>query len=81
MADTKLNYELTIEQLEKEIEALQSRNAFQDDVIEQLNHELAIHREQIAELTLQMKLLATKLKESNTSQIVKLEDEPPPPHY
>ena len=81
MANTKLDQQLIIKQLENEIEALQSRNAFQDDVIDQLNHELAIHREQIAELTLQMKLLATKLKESNTSQIAKLEDESPPPHY
>ena len=71
----------TIKLLEQSIEALESRNAFQDDVIEQLNRELAIHQEEIANLKQQLKLIATRLKESQPQSVAKLEDEPPPPHY
>ncbi|GLX78932.1 protein SlyX [Thalassotalea insulae] len=72
---------LTIEQLEQSIEALESRNAFQDDVIEQLNHELAVHQEEITNLKLQLKLIATRLKEAQPNMSDKQELEPPPPHY
>ena len=44
MADRPL---ITIEHLEKSIESLETRNAFQDDIIEQLNKELSIHQEEI----------------------------------
>lgn len=81
MVDTSIKQQQAIASLEQEIEALQSRNAFQDDVIDQLNNELAIHREQIAEITLQLTLLANKIKDSNDGQIGKAEDEPLPPHY
>jgi len=72
---------LTIEQLEQSVEALESRNAFQDDVIEQLNNELAVHQEEIANLKIQLKLIATRLKETQPNTMGKVEDEPPPPHY
>ncbi len=72
---------LSIEQLEQSIEALESRNAFQDDIIEQLNNELAIHQEEISNLKIQLQLIATRLKESQPSGFGKMEDEPPPPHY
>ncbi len=67
--------------LEQSIEALESRNAFQDDIIEQLNQELTIHQEQIAELKVQLKFLATRIKDGSAENIGKLEQEPPPPHY
>ena len=35
--------------LEERINALESRNLFQDDVIEQLSEELAVHQTQLAE--------------------------------
>ncbi|WP_448569403.1 SlyX family protein [Thalassotalea ganghwensis] len=80
MADKPID--LTIEYLESKIETLESRNAFQDDVIEQLNHELAIHQSQIGELKAQLQLLAKRIKESNQQTgISRPEDEPPPPHY
>ncbi|WP_206483227.1 SlyX family protein [Thalassotalea sp. G2M2-11] len=72
---------VTIKQLEQSIEALESRNAFQDDVIEQLNHELTIHQEEITNLKIQLKLIATRLKESQPQSTDKQEIEPPPPHY
>ena len=70
-----------VAQLEQSIEALESRNAFQDDVIEQLNHELTIHQEQIAELKIQLQLVVNKIKDNSADTVVKQEQEPPPPHY
>lgn len=70
-----------MEQLAKSVEALESRNAFQDDIIEQLNNELTIHQNEISEIKNQLKLLATRLKSSSTDNEVSTGIEPPPPHY
>lgn len=78
MADSSID---TIKQLEHSIEALESRNAFQDDVIEQLNKELAIHQEDIFELKAQLKSIASRIKDSQQSGSAKQDIEPPPPHY
>ncbi|WP_245825486.1 MULTISPECIES: SlyX family protein [Colwelliaceae] len=68
--------------LEQRIEALESRNAFQDDVIEQLNDEITVHQSQIAELQHQLTLIAARIKDSSTPQQSSEQDiEPPPPHY
>ena len=69
------------DEITQAIETLETRNAFQDDVIEQLNHELSIHQGQIAELKQQVALLANRLKENTPDQQGKEEIEPPPPHY
>ena len=71
----------SIEVLEQSIEALESRNAFQDDVIEQLNNELSVHQEEIAILKSQLKLIANRIKDNTTTQSSTEEIEPPPPHY
>jgi len=78
MADNALN---NIDQLSQSIEALESRNAFQDDVIEQLNNELTIHQEQISELQVQLRLIANRIKSNSAEPISEQEIEPPPPHY
>ena len=68
--------------LVNKIEALETRNAFQDDVIEQLNQEISVHQQEIAELKYQIQLLANRIKDAGSSQpSMKPEDEPPPPHY
>ena len=71
----------TVKEIEQSIEALESRNAFQDDVIEQLNNEIAVHQLQIAELKEQLQLIVSKIKEANPQQDSQLDIEPPPPHY
>jgi len=71
----------SINDLEQAIESLETRNAFQDDIIEQLNNELSVHQSEIAELKLQLNLIARRLKENNAGQQGKEEVEPPPPHY
>ena len=73
--------ENTINILEERIDALESRNLFQDDVIEQLSEELAIHQVQIAELKEQIQLVANRLKDAGSLSSNKDEIEPPPPHY
>ena len=70
-----------VSELENAIETLETRNAFQDDIIEQLNHELSVHQSQISELKLQLNLIAKRLKENSSSGQDKDEIEPPPPHY
>lgn len=79
MADTSIANSLKY--LEDHIEALESRNAFQDDVIEQLSHELSVHQTEINELKLQLKMLVERFKSQQNSSLMKAEDEPPPPHY
>ncbi|WDE05642.1 SlyX family protein [Thalassomonas viridans] len=79
MADNTIENPLTV--LEERINALEARNVFQDDVIEQLSQELAVHQAQIADLTYQVQVLASRLKENSANQGMKNEVEPPPPHY
>lgn len=73
--------ETTIQVLEERINVLESRNLFQDDVIEQLSEELAVHQAQIAELKEQIQLVANRLKDAGSLSSDKEEIEPPPPHY
>lgn len=68
-------------ELQESIEALESRNAFQDDVIEQLHTEIAIHQTQLSDLKHQLSLIAARMKEANPQQNNQQEVEPPPPHY
>jgi len=70
-----------ISELRNSIEALESRNAFQDDVIEQLNNELSVHQLEISALKSQLKLIASRIKENNNEQGQSQDIEPPPPHY
>lgn len=74
------NNDKYIKLLEERVDALESRNVFQDDVIEQLSQELAVHQSEIAELKEQIQLVANRLKDAgNLSD--KEQVEPPPPHY
>ena len=70
-----------ITELQESVEALESRNAFQDDIIEQLNNELAVHQLEISELKSQLKLIASRMKDNTAEQSQSQEIEPPPPHY
>jgi SlyX protein len=67
--------------LQESVEALESRNAFQDDIIEQLNNELAVHQSEISELKSQLTLIANRVKDNTPGQSESQDIEPPPPHY
>jgi SlyX protein len=75
------NQDNKIKILEEQIISLESRNSFQDDVIEQLSEELAVHQTQIADLKEQIQLVANRLKDAGNISSGKDEIEPPPPHY
>lgn len=70
-----------IQLLEERINSLESRNLFQDDVIEQLSDELAVHQAQLSDLKEQIQLVANRLKDAGNLSSGKDEIEPPPPHY
>lgn len=78
---TNDNQKKEIDKLEERINALESRNIFQDDVIEQLSEELAIHQTLMSELKEQIQLVANRLKDAGSISSDKDEIEPPPPHY
>jgi len=67
-----------IECIESRLNDLESRNLFQDDVIEQLNEELAVHQTLIAEMQGQLQLMATRIKEASAGQGVNQGTELPP---
>lgn len=79
MTNDNQNKEIRI--LKERIDTLESRNTFQDDVIEQLSEELAVHQTQLAELREQIQLVANRLKDAGSMSSDKNEIEPPPPHY
>ena len=68
-------------ELRNSLDALESRNAFQDDIIEQLNNELAVHQLEISALKSQLKLIASRIKDNTAEQGQSQDVEPPPPHY
>lgn len=71
----------TIEQLQQQIERLETKLAYQDDTIEQLNQEITAINAQQATVNRQLVLLAQKLSENKGSNIASEADEVPPPHY
>jgi len=73
--------ETYVKALEERVDCLESRNVFQDDVIEQLSQELAVHQSEIAELKEQIQLVANRLKDAGQLSSDKEQIEPPPPHY
>ncbi len=71
------------QQLQNQLYELESRLAFQDDTLLQLNNELLEHQRRIDKLQRQLLLLAEKLQngQSGDSGILRSHEEPPPPHY
>lgn len=70
-----------IELLEQKIEKLESQLAFQEDVIDQLNHEITTLNLQQQTMVRQITLLAEKITSQKGSNIASEADETPPPHY
>lgn len=65
------------------IEDLQVRIAFLDDLVEQLNHQLAIQTQEIADLKKQMQFLYQRVESSDLSEGIAAFDpmSDRPPHY
>lgn len=64
-----------------DIEELQIKMAFQDDLIEKLNLAIIEQQNQIHTLQHQMQHVIKKVKGMSASNLASEEEETPPPHY
>ncbi|EPC4027600.1 SlyX family protein [Aeromonas salmonicida] len=69
------------QQLNDRIETLESRLAFTEYTVEQLNDEVTTQGRELDRLKHQIQLLVDKLQSVQPSQIASMAEETPPPHY
>ncbi len=74
---------MDLKQLQERVEQLETRLAFQDDTIDQLNDEIAVQQQQLEKHRVQMQYLMERLNEMKSAQsnIASMSEETPPPHY
>lgn len=69
------------QQLNDRIETLESRLAFAEYTVEQLNDEVTTQGRELDRLKHQIQVLVDKLQSVQPSQIASMAEETPPPHY
>lgn len=69
------------EQLAARVVELETRLAFQDDTLHQLNDALLVQQRTVEQLRRELAALTDRLRGFDPSPVGRREDEPPPPHY
>ncbi|MGL5814095.1 MULTISPECIES: SlyX family protein [Aeromonas] len=69
------------QQLNDRLETLESRLAYAEYTVEQLNDEVTTQGRELDRLKHQIQLLIDKLQSVQPSQIASMAEETPPPHY
>lgn len=67
--------------MKHQLELLETKVAFQEMTIEELNQMVVNLQSDISKLKEQLTLLSQKLQATQVSNIASLSEEPPPPHY
>lgn len=67
--------------LEERLTEIESRVAFQDDTIQQLNDVIVRQQQDIEKLTEELQLLKQQMQALAPSLVVDQAQETPPPHY
>ena len=67
--------------MENRIIELETKLAYQEDTIEELNQIVTKQQEELAVLTLAVQKLHEQVKQMTPSNLVSIDQEAPPPHY
>ncbi|HHE8713232.1 SlyX family protein [Haemophilus influenzae] len=67
--------------LENRIEELEMKIAFQEQLLDELNHALVQQQFDIDKMQVQLRYMANKLKDFQPSNIASQSEETQPPHY
>ncbi|CAM3772222.1 MULTISPECIES: SlyX family protein [Xenorhabdus] len=72
---------MELSKFEQRFEQLETKLAYQEATIEELNQEVIKQQIETDKLKEQLKLIAERLQTHQTSIIAPLSEETPPPHY
>ncbi|MCX2587742.1 MULTISPECIES: SlyX family protein [Proteus] len=72
---------MDIKEVERLLIQLESKVAFQDATIEELNQVVTQQQIEISRFKEALKIVSERLKNSQNSILARPEDETPPPHY
>lgn len=72
---------MDIKEIEELLIQLESKIAFQDATIEELNQVVTQQQIEISRFKEALKIVTERLKSSQSSMLARPEDEAPPPHY
>jgi len=67
--------------IEERLIELETKLAYQDDTLEQLNQIVIKQQDELAILTLAMQKINDQVKQMAPSNIASIDQEAPPPHY